>query len=346
MRGTPPHTYLNMSDNTYEPTRGGFSENTGRFSPDTQSYPDVSFDAAKVSAEIDFEWTEHNVLLTPRHRKPVDVSHEGRTTITVPIVDAESAPVGLIVADHEYVGENFEVVNREYRSYNDQLYREQLTGRRHGDLVDATPEWLAKQASAYGRLRVDGQTLSEAEEAAQKSVSGYISVDGRVWEVANEPVYRTMTFGLGGNHGGTSLSIGTAPETTSNAGDEFYHPLDQYDAAVEYAVAVATERGDSLSIDSIRTSPRSEVLDPTLIGRTWNPATHIDYVKPYDLTKENFAQEMALFRIRIEAVPGAVKTVDDGVGGTVRQINYEVLSGWQEADYKDYVKFGAELGLV
>jgi hypothetical protein len=100
-----------------------------------------------------------------------------------------------------------------------------------------------------------------AVAAAEERVEGRILIDGEVWRACPEPVYRIMTFGLGHNHGGTSVNpyIPYASEDLDQVG--FASALD-YDEAVEAAVRVAEERGDDRSLDRLRACSRIEVLIP------------------------------------------------------------------------------------
>jgi hypothetical protein len=330
-----------------EPTRGGFADNRGKFSEaPPKRGAEIEVEPGRTGAingEIDFTWIQRNVLLTPRHRKPVDIEHELKTIASVNIVDAEDAPVSLIVHDNEWTkrGEgdvDLIMVAREYRTFEDGLYKQVLDGRDRGEPVPATPEWIADRFPAY-QQRYEGETEVEAADNARAPFDSYISVDGQVWQRASEPVYCVMTFGMGSNHGGTSLSMSGAPDTTDHAGGECYFPADQYDEAVAYAVNVAERRGDNESVARIRKTKQIDVLDPSIVGSSWRPAPRISTVREYSLTDENYDRELKNFRAQLSKIPGAVVVS----GGTTR-IDYSRLTEGQADSYRQYVVKGIDLG--
>lgn len=78
---------------------------------------------------------------------------------------------------------------------------------------------------------------------ARNSMIGYILVDGELYVQTAEPRYCIYTFGLGHNHGGTSLSVDY--RYNSNISNERYFSALDGQKAVEEANRIAAARGDT-----------------------------------------------------------------------------------------------------
>ena len=351
--------------------------NGGKFDGKTNSVPEgglTNLALDPVSAEVTFDWIERNVLPTHSHRIPRNIERKGRATIRIPSVTAADAPVGFGVVRNETEYRNLETgevvskaearrlqwnhpklevqrkitdVTREYRVHEGVLYREVLDGQRPDGTTPATPDWISTRATRSWKFMCDGDTEEEAAADAQAQFAGYLSIDGTLWEATREPVYQIHTFGLGNNYGGTALGVSIAPVTDEHAAGSFYIPADHYEEAVARAVEVAEKRGDTASLESIRETPRIDVAAPELVASTWRPATVIpDRPRPYELTPGQFPRELAGFRHDIATIPGAVEEADDGFGGKSHRVNYAALSETQEYDYKSFLQYGAEKGLL
>lgn len=307
----------------------------------------------------------HSGVIPPRARKPRDIRDKVTVRATMKTVSIEDAPVGLTVrhkrdriddATGEYV--EYEAVD-EYRVVDGVLMEMMKTSVHRGDAVPvlATEEFVRGVASSdyayeneYPAYQSVESIQEDLERKTDEKMDGYRIVDGVVWRKAAEPVYQFQTFGLGRNHGGSSLSIGSAhanerdgfqPESTFRA--------DDYEAAVAYAVAHATERGDTNSLDHIRNTPRIEV------SAAWSPdpdvkfAPRLTYTEPYRIEKdwtrgpnvpssrEELDDAWGVFRDQLLSVPGAVIEVPSPWGGVTRTINPSALSEKQASDYREYM---------
>lgn len=76
--------------------------------------------------------------------------------------------------------------------------------------------------------------------SAQSIADNLLVVDGIMFKKVNEPLYEIMTFGLGHNHGGTSILI----TTTYDCPEYAFNAL-QYEAACKFGDKIASERGDT-----------------------------------------------------------------------------------------------------
>ena len=85
---------------------------------------------------------------------------------------------------------------------------------------------------------------------AVSDMSQYLLVDGELFVRTGEPRYCVYTFGLGHNHGGTSLSIDDY--YNPNISKECYFSALDREAAVAYATKVATGRGDTESVPRVQ----------------------------------------------------------------------------------------------
>ena len=81
---------------------------------------------------------------------------------------------------------------------------------------------------------------------ARSDMRGYLLVDGELYQVTTEPRYCIYTFGLGHNHGGTSLSVDY--RYNPNISKFRYFSALQGEAAVSEANRIAQMRGDSKDV--------------------------------------------------------------------------------------------------
>lgn len=176
-------------------------------------------------------------LPTPRCRKYRNRTASKDTALTIREVTGEEAPVAFIV--HKYDGD------QEIRFFNGKCYKASKWSDYHcGASGLLPPEKLVD----YFRGRYDywNCNYKENRKAFAEEAKRFLVIDGVLWEQTGEPRYCIYTFGLGHNHGGTSLSV------------DFYYngniSKDRYFSALESARAVATAnriasgRGDTESV--------------------------------------------------------------------------------------------------
>lgn len=129
-----------------------------------------------------------------------------------------------------------------------------------GDLVGASNE----PATLDHFLGADGLTSREdAEVEIIRWAADGLLIDGVYHRVAPEPRYVVMTFGLGGNHGGTYVSV--TDYTNSNLKPEAYFGATALAEAQAYARATAAARGDTTAI-GVDPSPFLDVRLPEAFG--------------------------------------------------------------------------------
>jgi len=88
----------------------------------------------------------------------------------------------------------------------------------------------------------------EIQQHMQDIASSMLIVGDDVYFAAVEPAYQVMTFGLGHNHGGTSIVLTYANHPLA---DDLYFAADDLDGALRYATEVAIERGDTNNLPMV-----------------------------------------------------------------------------------------------
>lgn len=183
----------------------------------------------------------------PRCRKPRLVTHEESVQVTIPRVTSDTAPVAFHVAPEG-----------DYRLYEGHLYfPHRPWARQHEPTIPGTDHFPETQ----GIPRWWANSAEEFDRAARDWAQGFVIIDGEVWIRCGEPRYVVMTFGLGHNHGGTGLMVDTTDNSNIKASS--YFRADEFEAAHEYAVRVASNRGDSDSISRFKQG--IEVLIPEAV---------------------------------------------------------------------------------
>ncbi len=302
----------------------------GRFSEKQGSAPELSLGdshAPDLVVPLTVKWYEPNVV-PPRARKPRTVERELDLELTVPIVSDEDAPVAI-----SFEGDQF--TPGEYRAYNGELY---VKGRTSVDDIKSIFE-------GYGGAQSNEETEAGVAMDMQTQANGLLVLGDEVWHKADEPVYVVNTYGLGGNHGGTGLSIDSVGRYRrpggGPVGDNVF-PLDQRDAAIAAAIKTAEDRGDTQSVERLRDAPVVELNDAFVPGSTFKQAPRITYRSVYDLgwdaTPEEVEAGFTEFKQQLLTVPGAVRDVPDGWGGMTKRVDLSKLTEGQASDYQEYAK--------
>lgn len=214
----------------------------------------------------------HTEMITPpRCRKARPQEGESEITVSIREVSADRAHVAFIVSEYDREP-------RKVRQYNGKLYR-QVQDRQPQYLEtnerdETRPFWLNQTAAQcnWKWLLTRGYkwnwNLQQHKDDAKKRAENYIIIDGEAYERTGEPYYSVTCFGLGRNHGGTGFFVGWADSRDRkniwgmSAADK--------GAAIERAVEIALNRGDTDSVSHIRsTSYNIEVLMPEAIKRRY-----------------------------------------------------------------------------
>lgn len=206
-------------------------------------------------------------LPTSRHRKERFREVEGLFTAELSEISTADpyceAYLVFRVHDYEVHAEGIQVTD--YRMYDGQLYRPSLRGR-YFNCNDAEYRLPVLGSEIADKLHVlCSRDFSKSEVAMkyQEEADRYLIIDGVVWEKASEPFYYVETFGLGNNHGGTSLLIDRNGRCT-----DYYHTYSalQREEAVNAAIQVALDRGDTDAVPCLQKNDRYiEVINPDVV---------------------------------------------------------------------------------
>ena len=196
-------------------------------------------------------------LPTKRHRKLRYRLIEEEVDLSVNKVSKKEAPVAFII--HEAIKNEL----KEYRLWNDKIWRPVLYNEKVARTEGLYPvKEFIKSIEHYNSFSHE-ESKEAAVEKKEKYVQKYLIIDNIVYREIGEPRYVVMTFGLGHNHGGTSLMIDYYYNPNISK-DRYFNALER-DEAIELAKETATRRGDTESIDRIGKSCNIEVLIPEVV---------------------------------------------------------------------------------
>lgn len=231
-----------------------------------------------MKTTVKIEYTD--MVVPPRCRKPRPHDCEAEITVDIRAVAASDAPVAFIVTEYDHEP-------RKVRLYKGKLYRQvqdrQLQYKETNRRDENRPFWENKTAwqvswqwlltthfGVYHRQNRywDMGSLDWHTDYARKKAASYIIVDGNAYERTGEPYYSVTCFGLGCNHGGTGFFVSWADYRDRKA-IWGMSPLHK-DGAIDIAVAIALGRGDTESVEHIRsTFDDIRVLIPGAVKRRY-----------------------------------------------------------------------------
>ncbi len=226
----------------------------------------------------------------------------------------------------------------DWYSFDGHLYRPWLTDRQQTEAHDFTEGFLLQRlANGEDAIRTGAESDEEAIRQVQDRLDQFLIVDGEIWCRAGEPRYVVQTFGFGGNHGGTALLVAT--DYNPNLQPHCYFRADEFEAAREFAIEVATNRGDTESARSIAAMAAPIVVhDPsavTLVTPPHEPAEVKKARSDYDDAVYRFAgfrpefegvTSEALVKAKAEldaAFAALTAATDDPAGDALRHRPYE-----------------------
>ena len=304
------------------------------------------------------EWVERDVLLTPRHRKPQDISREAEVAPEFRHVSMEDTGEAFTVEPKGYEAEDG-VPPKEYRHFDGDLYTPlRLTdvqacrgSEQAHEHLDANPSRLANIATrSHVYSAHDYGSAEELREAVQRSADKYLVIDGKMWQKTAEPVYTVSTFGLGGNHGGTGLMVSEPRNPLSHdrrIRDDNTFTLDEFEEAKAHALKVALGRGDTKSVALIEKQAPVATVSPT---RPWKhpvpPKRLTGFTRPHEIGWEmrddyaTYKKALRDLKVKIaQEAPEALYTDDEGRG----RVDFTLLTEGVQSDYAELVKRTHEL---
>lgn len=229
--------------------------------------------------------------IPPRCRKPRLVTHnDGAVEVEIQELTAEQAPVAIrasgtkLTDDVEYAydlrwwnGRLWSAVqlddNCEPRAYTNGMQDWEWPAM--PEILDLrlgsrNVSWIFPFHSNFG-----SNPRESVEADIQAFALDYVVIEGKPYRPVREPRYVVMTFGLGSNHGGTSLMVSAS--SNSNIKDEAFFGLLELEGAKAYATEVAERRADTKSLPMRYGWAQFEVLMPQVLT-VRNPATRPEAV--------------------------------------------------------------------
>lgn len=246
----------------------------------------------KIQAKF---WVEKYFLPTKKHRR-LRLRYELESMdIEIPEPATADFPIAFIVTDYDWVYDgtdneaDFRKIDVEIRTYNGWLWK----AVRYDDNVRKKSGWLPVESlkrslnessnkpyfmndeAMYDpqcSIDINSNRVRRQQEILELSKE-YVVFDSRVWQKTGEPCYHIQTFGLGCNHGGTSIFIDYIDDPKNKL--HRFSALNR-DKAIKYALDVANRRGDTKYIASIVNSEKNiKVLMPDMV-RLYND----NWIKP------------------------------------------------------------------
>lgn len=235
-------------------------------------------------------WYEETFLPTRRNQKEKKRYCNGIYTVSIPELTEAEFPIAFIVTDWKTVykdaknyhdfdrNENcdFRLFDETIRTYAGKLFRPVRVT--HGVAISEVFEpvsYISQQLQMrkpWNKLDEEDSNedsivvrdnLNEICQEIQKNSERYVIFNGVVWKQCGEPRYVVNTFGLGYNHGGTSMFI-----------EDYYNPNISKDAyfcalekeeAVAYANRIAEARGDTNDVGKFGKDIDIKVLMPECV---------------------------------------------------------------------------------
>lgn len=173
----------------------------------------------------------------PRCRKPRFEEKEAFVNITLKEINRSDVRLAYKVNDNVYY------------EYNNQLYN-LATARdiSNFDIDDPIEnlKYCNEHCSTYFGFE-PYNTLTEMKIKAHKDMKSYILINGVLYKRCGVPMYELCVFGMGNNHGGTSLMI-----SEKSIPNEYTFSASERIKAIDEAISTALKRGDTESINCIK----------------------------------------------------------------------------------------------
>lgn len=211
---------------------------------------------------------------TPRSKKIVTRSVSKPVSVELGEITGEEAPVAMRTYDYvSHLPTDNQFDYTDFRWYKEKFYTKVL----NKDMIccqddkqsianDPYPleSFLERLSPWLGQSWSASYDFDSVHKSCLDYLADYLVIDGELWKVRGEPMYCIYTFGLGHNHGGTSLSIDT--HYNENISWERYFNALHRDDAINEAVRIAKARGDTDSVDFLKNPTyRIDVLIPEAV---------------------------------------------------------------------------------
>lgn len=204
----------------------------------------------KIEAKIKYQ---EEYLPTKRHRIPRIREVEEAVEVELREVSRKDAPLSMVVTDYQsYVDENgkdaFGLRDTAFLAVKGQLYTEKRDMWGALDKGPLAMEDFLRSVERYGDSYYSsyGRDKEGTLRSLKEFIDSHVMIDGVLYQQTGEPRYLVQTFGLGHNHGGTSLFVETF--YNENIPQERYFSALQREEAIAYANEIAVRRGDTKDV--------------------------------------------------------------------------------------------------
>lgn len=245
-----------------------------------------------MNITIDYEYNE-KFLPNAKCRKERSRPVKGSAAIEIHEIEEKEFPIAFKVTEYKSIYENAnnysDFSEDKYKGYlphteeirTDGIYLYAPLRITHGAALSTefepvstlkdTLERYSRQSLSYvdDSVQYTDKSVKVSDNSAEKverlknKADEYVIFNGIIWCRTGEPYYYTNTFGFGHNHGGTGLFIGKHRGEPTNG----FSALER-EKAIIYGRTVASNRGDTESVDAIGKDVNIEVLMPEMIKFT------------------------------------------------------------------------------
>ena len=175
--------------------------------------------------------------------------------INVNLKEVDASELKLAFEDNSYNGKGkiFFYKNKLWSKVerNHSIAKEYGTKSALEDLI-----WIYKNSSRYFRFPWEREkygfdtSRDSVIKAVRNGIKNYILIDNELYTVTPEPRYVIITFGLGYNHGGTSMFVEYSYNPNIRK-ENYFSALDS-EKAIAYANKVAVSRGDTNDVGKFK----------------------------------------------------------------------------------------------
>lgn len=225
----------------------------------------------ELKIEVNLKY-EVDFLPSNRHKYRRSQIEQETITVGIPQLEPDEAPIAFRVKSHSKT-EN-------YYHYKGQLWRKIMWHEKYHGKNGYYPIkeliWYVKHTAEKlpyycdgGRVRIEPHEEIHGKEQQMKVLqdyaNGYLIIGKHICSPIGEPMYNIQTFGLGHNHGGTSMFVQNW--YNSNIPNTSYFPANKREEAIAYGKRIAKGRGDTESIRTIGKYCNIEIFIPELVTR-------------------------------------------------------------------------------
>lgn len=210
-----------------------------------------------VTVDLKAKLRIHHIPKRARKERIADIVHD--YTVTIPVIASSDAPLafswkdGSEIKQRRFYGGTLwqpvtQCVDNAQKPYALEELKRDIAMGGHRPILNYKQSRLDDAESTLATLKESGSTITNDDQI--KKCESYavneklLIIDGEVWGEGDEPLYQTVCFGMGSNHGGTALMVSTGAGQQGPR-DTCFFPADALQDAIEYTERTATNRGDS-----------------------------------------------------------------------------------------------------